>query len=257
MSVVLITGAGSGIGKELAILFAEKNFDLFLLGKTAEKLKNVQKEILGKYKIKCNIIQYDLNNTDRLSELAENYGMETDIIINCAGIGKIGDFKSLSKDEEIKMINVNFIAPMILSRLFVEKFIGKGVGTVINICSTASLYPNPYLNVYSASKVSLLYYSLSLDKEVSVKNKNMRVLSICPGPVNTNFFSESTRKKFAAYTKYEMSAYDTAKAIIKIFERKKRFSVIGFKNRVFSGLMRLLPISLQLKIVEKFLRKGV
>ena len=120
MSVVLITGAGSGIGKELAILFAEKNFDLFLLGKTAEKLKNVQKEILGKYKIKCNTIQYDLNNTDRLSELAENYGMETDIIINCAGIGKIGDFESLSKDEEIKIINVNFIAPMILSRLLIK-----------------------------------------------------------------------------------------------------------------------------------------
>ena len=255
MSTVLITGAGSGIGKELANLFAERKYDLLLCGRTLEKLEDVQKEILSKYEINSTVIQYDLNNTENIEKIIGNY--DADVLINCAGTGKIGDYESLSLEDEKRMINVNFVAPMILSKIFIKKFMVKKYGTIINVCSTASLYPNPYLNVYSASKVSLLYYSLALDKEISMKNNNIRVLSVCPGPVNTDFFKKDTREKFSSWKKYEMKVSKVAKAIMQAFDMKKRFTVIGFGNKIFSYIMRVLPISFQLKIVEKFLRKGV
>ena len=160
-------------------------------------------------------------------------------------------------EEDLDTINVNFISPLILTKKFSEKFLQNGQGIILNVCSTAALYQHPYMAVYSSTKSALLHYSLALDEELSHKNKNVRILSVCPGPTASNFFDKDIQEKFGSSQKFMMSSEDVAKRIIKIIEKKKRFSIIGFRNRLSMFLINLLPVSLQLKLVGLFLKKVI
>ena len=256
MKRILITGASSGIGKELARNLANKSEKLFLLARSLDKLTLLKKELEEKYSsLECICIKYDLTDINNLENIIIN--CDIDLIINCAGFGKITDFSKLSDKEDLDTINVNFISPLILTKKFSEKFLQKGEGIILNICSTAALYQHPYMAIYSSTKSALLHYSLALDEELSHKNKNVRVLSVCPGPTASNFFDKDIQEKFGNSQKFMMSSEDVAKRIIKVIERKKKFSIIGFRNRLSMFLINLLPIPLQLKLVGLFLKKVI
>ena len=256
MKRILITGASSGIGKELARNLANKSEKLFLLARSLNKLKRLKNELEEKFSsLECVCIKYDLTDINNLENIIIN--CDIDLIINCAGFGKITDFSKLSDKEDLDTINVNFISPLILTKKFSEKFLQKGEGIILNICSTAALYQHPYMAIYSSTKSALLHYSLALDEELSYKNKNVRVLSVCPGPTASNFFDKDIQEKFGSSQKFMMSSEDVAKRIIKVIERKKKFSIIGFRNKLSMFLINLLPIPLQLKLVGLFLKKVI
>lgn len=254
MSVVLISGASSGIGKELAYSFAKRNYSLILLARNTQKLLELKEDIEKKFKVECKIIAYDLKNTENLERIVEENNFE--ILINNAGFGEMINFDNLSLEKDIEMINVNLISPIILTKLFLKKALKKDKGTVINICSTAALYYHPYMTMYSTTKSGLLNYSLSLSEEIRFRTRNVHLLTICPGPTATPFFEESTKEKFGAFKLWEMSVEAVAKEIINVFDKKKKFTVIGFRNKVLAKITAMLPIGLQLKIVAKHLRKG-
>ena len=256
MEKILITGASSGIGKELAKNLANNAKKLFLLARSLDKLNLLKKELEEKFSsLECVCIKYDLTDINNLENIVKNCNV--DLVINCAGFGKITDFSKLSDKEDLDTINVNFISPLILTKKFSEKFLQNGQGIVLNVCSTAALYQHPYMAVYSSTKSALLHYSLALDEELSYKNKNVRVLSVCPGPTTSNFFDKDIQEKFGSSQKFMMSSEDVAKRIIKIIEKKKRFSIIGFRNKLSMFLINLLPISLQLKLVGLILKKVI
>ena len=256
MKKILITGASSGIGKELAINLTDKTNELFLLARSIDKLELLKKDLEEKNpSLKCECIKYDLSDIDNLDKIIENY--DIDLLINCAGFGKITDFSKLSDKEDLDTINVNFISPMLLTKKYSEKFLQKGQGIVLNVCSTAALYQHPYMAIYSSTKSALLHYSLALDEELHNKNKNVRVLSVCPGPTASNFFDKDIQAKFGSSQKFMMSSEDVAKRIIKIIEKKKRFSIIGFRNKLSMFLLNLLPASLQLRLVGLILKKVI
>ena len=256
MKRILITGASSGIGEELARNLANKSEKLFLLARSLNKLKLLKNELEEKFSsLECVCIKYDLTDINNLENIIIN--CDIDLVINCAGFGKITDFLKLSDKEDLDTINVNFISPLILTKKFSEKFLQKGEGIILNICSTAALYQHPYMAIYSSTKSALLHYSLALDEELSHKNKNVRVLSVCPGPTASNFFNKDIQEKFGNSQKFMMSSEDVAKRIIKVIERKKKFSIIGFRNRLSMFLINLLPIPLQLKLVGLFLKKVI
>ena len=256
MEKILITGASSGIGKELSKNLASKCKKLFLLARSLDKLNLLKKELEEKFpNLECTCIKYDLTDINNLENIIGN--CDVDLLINCAGFGKITDFSKLSDKEDLDTINVNFISPLILTKKFSEKFLQNGQGIVLNVCSTAALYQHPYMAVYSSTKSALLHYSLALDEELSNKNKNVRVLSVCPGPTASNFFDKDIQEKFGNSQKFMMSSEDVAKRIIKIIENKKRFSIIGFRNKLSMFLINLLPISLQLKLVGLILKKVI
>ena len=256
MEKILITGASSGIGKELAKNLASKCKKLFLLARSFDKLNLLKKELEEKFpNLECTCIKYDLTDINNLENIIGN--CDVDLLINCAGFGKITDFSKLSDKEDLDTINVNFISPLILTKKFSEKFLQNGQGIVLNVCSTAALYQHPYMAVYSSTKSALLHYSLALDEELSNKNKNVRVLSVCPGPTASNFFDKDIQEKFGNSQKFMMSSEDVAKRIIKMIENKKRFSIIGFRNKLSMFLINLLPISLQLKLIGLFLKKVI
>ena len=256
MEKILITGASSGIGKELAKNLASKCKKLFLLARSLDKLNLLKKELEEKFpNLECTCIKYDLTDINNLENIIGN--CDIDLLINCAGFGKITDFSKLSDKEDLDTINVNFISPLILTKKFSEKFLQKGQGIILNVCSTAALYQHPYMAVYSSTKSALLHYSLALDEELSNKNKNVRVLSVCPGPTASNFFDKDIQEKFGNSQKFMMSSEDVAKRIIKMIEKRKRFPIIGFRNKLSMFLINLLPISLQLKLIGLFLKKVI
>ncbi len=255
MSTVLITGASSGIGKELSKEFAFRKYNLILLARNTKKLGELKEEIEKENSVSVKIIYYDLSNTniENLKKIIEENSF--DVLINCAGFGEITKFDEISLEKDLAMLNVNLISPFILTRLFLQKALLEDKGRIINICSTAGLYYHPYMSTYSTTKMALLNYSLSLSEEIKNRSKNVSVLSVCPGPVNTNFFKDETKEKFGKFRFWEMSAKVVAKDIMKSFDKKKRFSVVGFRNKFLIKLLGLLPINLQLKCVERSLRK--
>ena len=256
MEKILITGASSGIGKELAKKLAIKSKKMYLLARSSDKLNLLKKELEEKNPlIECICIEYDLTDIDNLRNIVEN--CDVDLVINCAGFGKITDFLKLSDKEDLDTVNVNFVSPLILTKKFSEKFLQKGKGIILNVCSTGALYQHPYMAVYSSAKSALLHYSLALDEELAHKNKDVRVLSVCPGPTASNFFDKNTQEKFGSSQKFMMTSECAAKEIIKMIEKKKRFSIIGFRNKLSMFLINLLPISLQLKLAGIILRKVI
>ncbi|MDO4689752.1 MAG: SDR family oxidoreductase [Fusobacterium sp.] len=254
MSVVLITGASSGIGKELAYFFAKRNYNLILLARNTQKLLEIKDSIEKKFNIACKIISYDLKNTENLEKIVEENNF--DILINCAAFGEMTNFDNLTLEKDIEMLNVNLISPIILTKLFLKKALERDEGTVMNICSTAALYYHPYMTMYSTTKAGLLNYSLSLSEEIRFRTKNVHLLSICPGPTATPFFEEETKAKFGVFKVWEMSAESVAKDILRVFDKKKRFAIIGLRNKILAKFTAMLPISLQLKVVARHLRKG-
>ena len=256
MEKILITGASSGIGKELAKKLANKSKKMYLLARSSDKLNLLKKELEEKNPlIECICIEYDLTDIDNLGNVVKN--CDVDLVINCAGFGKITDFLKLSDKEDLDTVNVNFVSPLILTKKFSEKFLQKGKGIILNVCSTGALYQHPYMAVYSSTKSALLHYSLALDEELAHKNKNVRVLSVCPGPTASNFFDKDIQEKFGSSQKFMMNSEDVAKKIIKVIEKKKRFSIIGFRNRLSMFLINLLPISLQLRLTGLVLEKVI
>ena len=214
MEKILITGASSGIGKELARNLAGRSRKMYLLARSEDKLNLLKKELEEKNSLlECTCIKYDLNDIEQLEKITEN--CDVDLVINCAGIGKITDFLKLSDEEDLNTVNVN------------------------------------------SAKSALLHYSLALDEELSHKNKNVRVLSVCPGPTASNFFDKDTQEKFGNSQKFMMTSECAAKEIIKMIEKKKRFSIIGFRNRLSMFLINLLPVSLQLKLTGLILKKVI
>ena len=256
MEKILITGASSGIGKELAKKLANKSKKMYLLARSSDKLNLLKKELEEKNPlIECICIEYDLTDTGNLENIVEN--CDVDLVINCAGFGKITDFLKLSDKEDLDTVNVNFVSPLILTKKFSEKFLQKGKGIILNVCSTGALYQHPYMAVYSSAKSALLHYSLALDEELAHKNKDVRVLSVCPGPTESNFFDKNTQEKFGSSQKFMMSSEETAKKIIKAMEKGRKFSIIGFRNRVSMFLINLLPISLQLRLAGLVLKEVI
>ena len=256
MEKILITGASSGIGKELARNLADRGRKMYLMSRSIDKLNLLKKELKEKNSsLECICIKYDLTDTGNLESITEN--CDVDLVINCAGIGKITTFLKLSDEEDLDTINVNFISPLVLTKKFSEKFLQEGKGIILNVCSTAALYQHPYMAIYSSAKSALLHYSLALDEELLHKNKNVRVLSVCPGPTASNFFSKDVQEKFGSSQKFMMTSEDVAKEIIKMIEKKKRFSIIGFRNKLSMFLINLLPISLQLRLAGVILKKVI
>ena len=260
MATVFITGGSSGIGKELAELFAEKKYDLILLSRTQEKLEKVKDKIEKRFSVKCIIIECDLRIIENIQKAHIDKlikDSDPDIFINCAGIGKIVETCKMTVEEEIETINVNFISPMILTKIFLESFSRKEKRTVINICSMASLFPHPYMAGYSASKSGLLFYSLAVEEELRKKKSRIRIISICPGTVSTGFFPENTKKKFGKMAEYSMTPKKAAEEIFKAYEKNKKFVVLGIGNQIMFKFLNFFPFKLKLKIIGEILKKGL
>jgi short-subunit dehydrogenase len=194
--VALITGASSGIGKELAGIHAENGGDLVIVARGKEKLDALKVALEKKHKVKVAVIAKDLAAPNAAREIYDEItksGIEIEFLINNAGFGALGKFHELELERQVNMINLNITALTVLTRLFLPEFVRKNKGKILNVSSTASFMPGPLQAVYYASKAYVTFLSNALAEEL--QGTKVTVTNLMPGATETEFGAVSGMDK--------------------------------------------------------------
>lgn len=195
-STALITGASSGIGKELAYIHAEKGGDLVIVARRADKLNALKTDLEQKHGINVHVIVKDLTLPSAPQEIYEELrqaGIEIDYLINNAGFGGHGKFHERPWESDLAMINLNVVALTALTRLFLPDMVYKDSGRILNVSSTASLLPGPLQAVYYATKAYVTSFSNAIAEELY--DTKVSVTALLPGATETEFARTSGMDK--------------------------------------------------------------
>ena len=242
----LVTGASSGIGKEIAYYLDKLGYELILVARDKEKLEEVQKKLSKKSKI----VLIDLANEKKIKDLYMIVKNENiDLLVNNAGFGLFGDYEEVDLLKELEMIDVNIKAVHILTRMFLKDMEKKGQGRILNVASSAGLLKGgPLMSTYYATKSYVVSFSLAIYEELRRKNSNVKISMLCPGPVNTNFNDVAGVK----FNLKSLSAEYVAKyAIDEMLNKNKLLIIPGTSTKLGIFITRFLPIKLILKITYR------
>ncbi len=237
----LVTGASSGIGKEIAYYLASLGIDLIIVARNKENLERIKKEV----KVNVKIIAMDLITSDNVFKLYDMVKKDDiDILVNNAGFGLFGTFDETDLNRELEMIDLNVTTYHILTKLFLIDFLNKDSGYILNVCSSAGFMAGPRLSTYYATKNYITKLTLAINEELRQKKSNVSISALCPGPVNTNF-NKVAHGEFAIN---EISPKYVAKLGIDKMFKKKMLIVPTLKMKLTLFLTRLAPLRLQLII---------
>ncbi len=235
----LITGASSGIGKNMAYVLANKGIDLILVARNKDEMLKIKENV----KVNVDIIEMDLQNSKNVFKLYEICKDENiDILINNAGFGLFGIFTETDLTRELEMIDLNIKAYHILTKLFLKDFVEKDNGFILNVASSAGFMAGPRLSTYYATKNYVLKLTMAINEELRQSGSNVVVSALCPGPVNTNF-NKVANGEFSI--KEASPKYVAEYAINKMF-KKKMIIVPTLRIKLGIFLLRLIPYRLQL-----------
>jgi len=191
-NVALITGASTGLGKEMAYIHASKGGDLILVARSQAKLEQLKKDLEATYKIQAKVLIKDLTLLESPKEIYQELteeGIQVDYLINNAGFGGHGKFHERTWETDLAMINLNIIALTALTRFFLPDMIKRNQGRILNVSSTASLIPGPLQAVYFATKAYVTSFSNAIAEEIS--NTKITVTALLPGATETEFARNS------------------------------------------------------------------
>lgn len=250
--MVLITGATSGIGYELAKIFSDKEYNLILVGRNIDRLNSLKKEL--KQNNIVEIFPCDFNNLEEIEHLYNficNNKFNIDILINNAGLGYNGYFHEIDWYKHKEVINVNITSLTYLTRLIVKDMKNRNKGKILNVASTGAYQPGPLINVYYATKAYVLSFSQGLREEL--KEFGINVTALCPGATKTNFSKRSGKGDL----KVAMSAKDVALIGFNGLMKNKDIVVPGPMNKFLVLGSILLPSSINSKLVKKIQEKAI
>ena len=237
----LVTGASSGIGKEIAYYLASLGIDLIIVARNKEDLEKIKKDV----NVNVKIITMDLIIRDNVFKLYDMVKSDDiDILINNAGFGLFGTFDETDLNRELEMIDLNVTTYHILTKLFLIDFLKKETGYILNVCSSAGFMAGPRLSTYYATKNYITKLTLAINEELRQKKSNVSISALCPGPVNTNF-NKVAHGEFAIN---EISPKYVAKLGIDKMFKKKMLIVPTFKMKLTLFFSRFAPLRLQLII---------
>lgn len=237
----VITGASSGIGESMAYYLNDMDFDLILVATNEEKLKKVKEKLKDSDKI----ILCDLRYEEEVFQLYEKLKNENvDIFINNAGFGLFGDFDKTDLDRELEMIDVNIKAVHILTKLFLQDFVKRDTGYILNVASSAGFMAGPHLDTYYATKNYCLKLTEGIYEELRRRKSNVHISALCPGPVDTNF-NRVAKGKFTikGADKDYVAKYGIDKML-----KGKLIIVPTFKMKLTLFAIRFIPTKLLLRI---------
>jgi uncharacterized protein len=192
---IVITGASGGIGAEIAKLCAASGANLVLIARSIEKLKQLQMELQQNHKVRVEVYQLDVSDTEKVKDVFTTIFAEVgevDILVNNAGFGVFREAHEATMDEIKGMFEVNVVGLMACTSMVLPKMRERRFGHIINIASQAGKIATPKSSVYSATKHAVLGYTNSLRMELS--DYNVLVTSVNPGPIATNFFNIADEK---------------------------------------------------------------
>ncbi len=239
----LITGASSGIGYELAKLFARDRYSLVLVARGADKLKQVSTELQGQFGIKVHTIPLhlaDAASPQLLFDQTQSEGVVVDVLVNNAGYGAYGEFATMAEVDILGQIHLNITALTHLTRLFLPGMLARRSGKIMNVASTAAFQPGPLMAVYYATKAYVLSFTEALANEVA--GTGVVVNCLCPGATDTDFQRragiEDTRlfKKIGAM-KAETVAHDGYRGLM----ADKTLVISGLRNWLTAESVRFAP----------------
>ncbi|MBI4360258.1 SDR family oxidoreductase [Candidatus Micrarchaeota archaeon] len=249
----LITGASSGIGLELAKVFAGHGYALVLVARSKDALERAAAFLRSEFDVAVFVVALDLSDSSapkRLFDVLKKKRIAVDVLVNNAGFGLHGEFVDTDLKTELSMIQVNVSALTALCKWFVGPMAQKGRGRILNVASTAAFQPGPFMAVYYASKAYVLSFSEALSEEL--RGTGVTVTALCPGPTRTQFQRQArlgTNRLFSG--PLVMDASDVARIGFKALMRGKPVVVTGFLNKLFSEAVRFTPRRVVRRLVRK------
>ena len=221
----LITGASSGIGRDMAIYLSQLGYDIYIVARRADKLEQLKKTLKGNVvPIVC-----DLSDENHCFELYNRLKDEDlDIVINNAGTGVFGEFSETDLGKELKMIDINIKSLHILTKLFLKQFIKKDRGHILNVSSSAGFMMGPLFSSYYASKSYVLRLSQAVKRELQESSSKVKISVLCPGPVKTEFDSVADVKSSLD----GISSEYVAKYAIDLMLKGHFLIIPGFKMKI-------------------------
>ena len=240
---VLITGASSGIGRDMARVLGKKGFDLVLVARDKEKLENLAGELNREYNVQIETISMDLSIPQNCIDLHKSVS-NVDILINNAGFGDCGNFTHTSLDKELKMINTNIVTYHILTKLYLIDMKAKNSGKILNVASIAGFLPGPLMATYYATKSYVVRLSQSLREELNKEKSNVQISVLCPGPVATNFNKVANVK----FHMREANSKDVAEYTIKKLLNGKFYIIPGLDVKLGIFFSHFIPSKFVAKI---------
>ena len=241
----LVTGASSGIGKELARAFAKGRYDLVVVARRASRLADLADEIRREYGREVTILARDLLAAGAAEDIftaTRSANLEIDVLVNNAGLMEVGAFCEMNPTDLDRMTVLNTRVPMSLARLFVKPMIERGHGRILNVASTASFLPVPSMSVYAATKAFMLSLTEALSEEL--QDTGVTVTALCPGLTATEMASHAKESNPRANAIPDFVMADPAAVALQGYEACMAGSVIevpGLANRVLTNWSRLQP----------------
>jgi uncharacterized protein len=239
---VLITGASSGIGLELAKCFAGEGCRLILVARNEAALNTLADELRRKNKIETVVLPSDLSQPGAPKQILEQLAAQkisVDVLVNNAGFGLHGSFSELPLPRQLEIINVNVVALVELTSLFLPQMIQRRNGGILNVGSVAGFVPGPYMAIYYASKAFVQSFSEALAEELSDTGVTVNVL--CPGPTTTNFGNVARGDKVRVIQSKAMTAEAVARYGHLAFRNGKTIAIPGLKNKIMVLATRISP----------------
>lgn len=250
---VLITGASSGIGLELARRFAADRSRLVLVALPDDgKLESVAKELRDQFGVEVFVLPKDLSDPAAPQAIFDQLaaeGIEVDVLVNNAGFGALGHVAELSVERQLTMLQVNVMAVTHLTRLFLPKMIERNLGGILNLGSTGSYQPGPNAAVYFASKAYVLSFTEAMAEELA--GTRLHITCLTPGPTATGFGSHSGMSNTFLFVHNLMKPAEVARRGHRGFRRGNVIVAPGLINRFLTFLVRIMPRVVVRKVMSK------
>ncbi|MFN6513359.1 MAG: SDR family NAD(P)-dependent oxidoreductase [Nostoc sp. CreGUA01] len=248
----LITGAASGIGYELAYLFAADNYNLVLVDKNGLKLREVAEKFESKFGNFAKPIVKDLSistSPDEIFTELQQADIQVDVLVNNAGFGTYGLFHETSLTAELEMLQVNLVCLTHLTKLFLKDMVKQGEGKILNVASAAAFQPGPLMAVYFATKAYILSFSEAIANEL--EGTGVTVTVLCPGSTESAFHQRTGMADSKMLkNKRMMDAQTVAEIGYRGLMKGKTIVIPGFINKLLAKIVRFVPRKLVTKIVR-------
>ena len=228
----LVTGASSGIGRDIAKELSKKGYELILVARNKEKLEETQKELVTNSKIIC----MDLSNNESCIKLKELTG-DVDVLVNNAGFGDFGSFEETDLNKELDMIKTNIMAMHILTKIYLKDMKKKDKGYILNVASIAGFLPGPLMSTYYATKAYVVSLTEGISEELRRSKSNVKISILCPGPVKTNFNNVANVK----FSIPSQSSEYVAKKAVECMLKNKLIIIPGVKIKMVKFFSKIIP----------------
>ncbi len=250
----LVTGATSGIGKELAKLLAQDQYNLIIVGRKQDELDSIANELKSINTIEVHTLQKDLFNNDAAFQVYDEVmalGIQPDILINDAAQGQYGLFVDNDIHRELDIIQLNISSVVILTKLFLKDMVARGDGKILNVASIAGKVPGPYQAVYHGTKAFIHSFNEAVCNEI--KDTGVTLTSLLPGVTNTDFFNkaEMTNSKVVQDESSMADPADVAKDGYDALMAGDDMVISGLKNKMQVAMSNVTPDSMVAEMMKK------